>query len=126
MIKQLISLIIWIKSTSLSLDSSLTSTFYQSITTIDSNDTTDYSGQNLMYKTNDKIRIRENAKVTQHDPDFENANDKEHLEAPHRPIIAVNAVKNNARICQRLNVLKGYTRSRPRYSFTPLDSNCPK
>ena len=37
---------------------------------MDSNDTTDDSGWNLMYQTNDEIHIRENAKVTQYDPDF--------------------------------------------------------
>ena len=40
---------------------------------MDSNDTTDVSSRNLMYQINDEIRIRENAKVTQHDQDFENA-----------------------------------------------------
>ena len=60
-IKQLISLIIWIKSTRSSLDSSLTSTFYQLITTMDSNYTTDDSSRNLMHQTNDKMCIGENA-----------------------------------------------------------------
>ena len=46
------------------------STLYQSITTMDSDDTTDDRGWNLMHQTNDKIRIRENAKVTQNDPEF--------------------------------------------------------
>ena len=32
--------------------------------------TTDDSGRNLMHQTNDEICIGENAKVTQHDPDF--------------------------------------------------------
>ena len=40
---------------------------------MDSDDTTDDRGRNLMHKTNDEICIGENAKVTQHDPDFENA-----------------------------------------------------
>ena len=68
---------------------------------MDSNDTTDDSGQNFMHQTNDKICIGENAKVTQQDPDFENANegdDEEHLEAPHHPILASNVANNNARI----------------------------
>ena len=58
---------------------------------MDSDDTTDDSGQNLMHKKNDEICIVENAKVTQHDPDFENANvgdDEEHLNAPRLPILA--------------------------------------
>ena len=45
----------------------------------------------------------ENAKVTQHDPDFNNANvgdDEEHLEAPHCLILDVNFAKNNVCICQ--------------------------
>ena len=37
---------------------------------MDIDDTTDDSGQNLMHQTNKKIRIGENAKVTQHDPYF--------------------------------------------------------
>ena len=45
------------------------------------------------------ICIGENQKVTQHDQDFENANDEEHLESLHCTILAVNTVKNNARIC---------------------------
>ena len=54
-----------------------------------------------MHQTNDEIRIVENTKVTQHDPDFENADegdDEEHLEGPHRPILAVNIAKNIAHI----------------------------
>ena len=45
-----------------------------------------------MHQTNGKICIRENAKVTQHDPEFENVNegdDEEHLESPRRPILAI-------------------------------------
>ena len=57
---------------SLSLYLSLKSTLHKSITTMDSYDTTDDSGQNLTHQTNDEIRMEENAKVTQHDPDFEN------------------------------------------------------
>ena len=56
-----------------------------------------------MHQTNDEICIRENYKVAQHDPDFENyivGDDEDCLEAPHRPIIAVNVTKNNSRICQ--------------------------
>ena len=56
-----------------------------------------------MHQTNDEIRIGENAKVTQHDPYFENyivGDDEDHLEAPHLPIIAVNVAKNNSHICQ--------------------------
>ena len=40
---------------------------------MDSVDTPDAIGRNLMHQTNDEIRIGENAKVTQHDPDYENA-----------------------------------------------------
>ena len=109
--------------------SSLTSTLHQSITTMDIDDTMDDSGQNMMHQTNDKICIGENAKVAQHDPNFENADegdDEEHLEAPHRPILAVNVSNNNARIRQSENVLEGHTRSRPRSSFVPFDRNCRK
>ena len=60
---------------------------------MDSADTADDSRRNLMHKKNDKICIGENSKVTQHDPELENANDKEHPEAHHFPIIAVNVVK---------------------------------
>ena len=49
-IEQLISLLIWIKIKSLSSDSSLTSIIHQSITTMDIDDRTDDSGQNLMYQ----------------------------------------------------------------------------
>ena len=96
---------------------------------MDSDDTPDDSGRNLMHKKNDEIRIGENAKVTQHDPDFENSDvgdDEEHLEAPHRPIIAVNVAKKNARINQSKNVLECHTRYWPRSSFSSFDSNCPK
>ena len=96
---------------------------------MDSNDTTDDSGRNLTHQTNDKICIGENAKVIQHDPDFENSDevdDEEHLEAPHRPILAVNAAKNNDCICRIENVLEGHTRFRRCSSFTPFDSNCLK
>ena len=54
-----------------------------------------------MHRTSDEIYIGENAKVIQHNQEFENA-DKgdniEHLESPHCTIIAVNVTKNNARI----------------------------
>ena len=83
---------------------------------MDSCDTTDDSGRNLMHQTNGEIRIGENAKVTQLDQDFENANegdDEEHLEAPNHPILALNTAKNNACICQNKNVLEGHTRSWP-------------
>ena len=56
-----------------------------------------------MHEKNDEFRIGENAKVTQHDPDFEKADvgdDEEHIEAPNFPITDVNFEKNNARICQ--------------------------
>ena len=72
------------------------STLHQSITTIDIADTTDDSGRNLMHQTNDEIHIRENAKFTQRDPDFENSDvghDEEHLEAPGFTILAVNVAK---------------------------------
>ena len=46
-----------------------------------------------MHLKKEEICIREKAKGTQHDPHFESANDEEHLEAPHRLILAVNAVK---------------------------------
>ena len=78
-----------------SSDFSLTSTLYQPTTTMDSDDTKNDSGHNLMHQTNDKIRIGENAKVTQHDPEFENADesgDEEHIESPHFLILAVNVV----------------------------------
>ena len=82
-----------------------------------------------MHKENDEIRIRENAKVTRHDPDFENADvgdDEEHLESPNRPILAVNLANNNTRIFQSKNVLEGHTGSWPRSSLAPFDSSCPK
>ena len=69
---------------------------------MDSDDTTDGSGHNLMHQTNDTICIRENVKVIQHDPDFENSDegdDEEHLDAPHFPILAVNVANDNACIC---------------------------
>ena len=46
--------------------------------------------------------------------------DEEHLEAPHRPILAVNVSNNNAHIFQIENVIEGHTRSWPRSSFAPL------
>ena len=70
---------------------------------MDSDDTTDDSSRNLMHQRNDDIRIGENSKVTQHDPDFVNSDgggDEEHLEAPNCPIIAANVSKNNSRIFQ--------------------------
>ena len=60
---------------------------------MDSDDTTDDSGRNLMHQTNDKICIGENAKVTQHDPQFDNTDEgdyEEHLEAPHLSILDLN------------------------------------
>ena len=63
---------------------------------MDSDDIMYDSGRNLMHQTNGEIIIRENAEVTQHDPEFKNADegdDKEHLETPHRPILAVNVVR---------------------------------
>ena len=65
-----------------------------------------------MHQTNYEIFIGENAKVTQHDPDFKNSDvgdDEENLEAPHHPIRAVNVAKNNACIFQSKNVLEGHT-----------------
>ena len=84
---------------------------------MDSDDTTDDSSRNLMHQTNEKFRIGEKSKVTQHDPDYKNSDevdDEEHLEAPNCPILAVNVANNNAYICQNENVLEGHTRSRPR------------
>ena len=49
-----------------------------------------------MHQTNDDIRIGENTKFNQHDPEFKNTDegdDEEHLKLPHYPIIAVNVVK---------------------------------
>ena len=92
-------------------------------------DTTDDSGRILMHQTNDAIRIGENAKVNQHDPDFKNADvgdDEEHLESPHRPILSANDTNNNDCICQSENLFEGHIRSRPRSSFATFDSNCPK
>ena len=46
----------------------------------------DDNSQNLMHQTNDEIRIRENAKVTQHNQDLKNSNvvnDEDHLQAHH-------------------------------------------
>ena len=91
---------------------------------MDSDDTTDDISRNLMHQTSDKIHIGENAKVIQHDPDFENADYEDHIEAPHCPSHSVNSVKNNARIFQSKTVLEGYTRYWPHSSFAPLDSNC--
>ena len=68
-------------------------------------------------------------KVTQHGPYFENVDvgdDEEYLEAPNCHILSVHVAKNNARICQIENVLKGSTRSWPRSSFAPFDRNCSK
>ena len=82
-----------------------------------------------MHQTNDEIHIRENAKVTQHYPGFENddiGDDGKHLEAHHRPILDVNVAKNNACIYQSENVIEGHTRSWSRSYFAPFDSNCPK
>ena len=96
---------------------------------MDSDDTTDDSGQNFMHQTNDDIHIGENSKVTQHDPDFENDNvgdDEEHLEAPHRLMLDVNVANKNYRIRQSENLLEDHKVSRPRYLFAPFDSNCPK
>ena len=79
---------------------------------MDSDDTTDDSGRYLMHQTNDDIRIGENAKVTQHDPYFENfdvVDDEENIESHHHPILAVNVANNNTCICQRENVLEGHT-----------------
>ena len=80
---------------------------------MDSDEKTDDSGRNLMHQTNDKICIGENAQVTQHDPESKNANDKEHFEAPHRPILDVNVVKKSARVHQSKILLEGHTRYRP-------------
>ena len=96
---------------------------------MDSDDTTDDSGRNLMHKQNDAIRIGKNTEVTQHDPDFENENvgdDEEHLEAPHCPILVVNVTSNNDRIRNIANLLEVHTRSRPHSSFAQFDRNCPK
>ena len=71
-INQLIYLIIWIEITRYSSDYSLSS-LYKSITTTDSNDTMNDGSRNLMHETNDNICIRENAKITQHDTEFENS-----------------------------------------------------
>ena len=49
---------------------SLTSTLYQLVTTMDSDDTSDDSDWNLMHQISEEIRIGENAKVTQHVPEF--------------------------------------------------------
>ena len=49
---------------------------------MDSDGITDDSGRNLMHQTNDKTNIGEIAKITQHDPEFENDNEgdnEEHL-----------------------------------------------
>ena len=96
---------------------------------MDIDDTTDDRGRNLMHQTNDGFCIGENAKVTQHDPDFENSDegdDEEHLEAYHSTILAVNVANNNACICQSENLIKRHKRSQPRSSFAPFDINCPK
>ena len=96
---------------------------------MDSDKKTDGSGRNLTHQKNDEICIGENAKVTQHDPEFENADEgdnEEHLESPHIPILDVNFTKNNARICHSESVLKSHTGYQPRYSFYPFDRNCTK
>ena len=80
-------------------------------------DTTYDSGRNLMHQTNDEICIGENAKATQYDPEFENANNEEHLEAPNFPILAVNAVKNNARIFRTKCTRRSYSLSVSLFSF---------
>ena len=72
---------------------------------------------------------KKNAKVTQHDPDFEKSDvrdDDKHLEVNYGPILAVNVAKNNACICQSENVLEGHTRSWSTFSFAPFYSNCPR
>ena len=96
---------------------------------MDSVDTTDDIGWNLMHQTNDEISIEENSKATQHDPYVKNSDvgdNEENLEAPHYPIISVNVANKDNRICQIKNVLGGYTRSRPHSSFPLSDINCPK
>ena len=96
---------------------------------MDSDDTTDDSGRNLMHQTNDKICIGENAKVTQHDPDFEIfdvGDDEENIESTRCPILSVNVAEKNYCICQRENVIKIHTRYRPRSSFSIFNRNCPK
>ena len=100
-IKQLIYLVIWIKSTGLSLNFSLTSNLHQYSITMNNDGTTNDSGHNLMHQTNDKIGMGENAKVTQQYSDLENANkgyNEEHLEVPHSLILAVNVANNYTRI----------------------------
>ena len=96
---------------------------------MDSNDTMYDSSRNLMHQTDDEIHIGENAKITQHYLDIENADvgdDEEHLEATHLPIIYVNGANKNSSTRQRKNVLKVHTRSRPCSSCSPFDRNCPK
>ena len=96
---------------------------------MDIDDKNDDSGRNLMHRTNDEIRIGENAKVTQHDIGFKDddeGNNEYHIESTHPPILAVNITKNNAHICHNKNLLKGHKRSQPRSSFPPFDINCPK
>ena len=76
---------------------------------MDSDYKTDDSVWNLMHQTNDKIRIGENAKVTQHDQYFENSdegNDEEHLEAPHCTILDLSVANKNACICWKKMYLK--------------------
>ena len=89
---------------------------------MDSDDTIDDSGLNLMHQTNDKIRIRENSKGSQHDPEFENAN----LEAPYCPILAVNFIKSTLLFVREKIYSKVIQGSWPCCSFSPLDINCPK
>ena len=75
---------------------------------MDIDDTTDDSVWDLIHQTNDKTCIGENAKVTQHDPEFENSNDEEHLEAPHRPILAENSVKKFSYSSERKCTRRSY------------------
>ena len=60
-----------------SFDSSLTLLLYIAITTMESDDRTNASGQNLqvgqlMNQANDGIFIEDNVKISQHGPEFEN------------------------------------------------------
>ena len=47
---------------------------------MDSDKKTDGSGRNLTHQKNDENRIGENAKVTQHDPEFENTDEGDNEE----------------------------------------------
>ena len=51
------------------------STLYKSITKMDIHDTMYDIGRNLTHNKKDEIRIGENARVTQHDPEFENTHE---------------------------------------------------